>query len=243
MSSDTKCATEIIMCLAIHTIICIALSWLFYDSLYGPLLFAPFFPLLKKTVTAIRQRKYRERFAEGFLRALVSVSASVSAGMAPENAFAAAAEDMEKTYGKKEPVVRELQVINSKMAAGGRITDALLELAKKTQISEIYDFGVVFKVAVENGSDLGEVISACGSVMQSGRFAENEARVLIRAKQYEQRVMFAIFPGILLYLRISSGNYMDILYTFPFGTAVMTCALALFVLAVYIGEKTGDIRI
>ena len=189
------------------------------------------------------QRKYTKQLTDGFIRALEAVSTSLMAGVSPENAFISCETEMEKLYGKDSPIEKEIGIINLRVAAGERLTDAINDLAKRAGIQEISDFAVIFGVAKENGSDLSKVISKCVSIMESNRRAENEAALMIRAKQYEQRVMFIIWPGILLYMRMSSGSFMEVLYHTPVGIAVMTGSLIVYVAAVVIAEKMGDIRV
>ncbi len=218
-------------------------AWLFYDSFLAGFLFAPFFFFFAKAVSMAKKRKYSEMLTEGFLRALSSVSSSVAAGISPENAFVLAESDMEDLYGRKSAIVKELAMINSCTVMGQRLENALNDFARRSQIGEIYDFSVVFSVAKKNGSDISKVISSCTQMMEDRRQAENEARVLIRAKQYEQRVMCAMPPGILAYLRFSSGNFMGVLYHNPLGIAVMTGCLAVYILAIWLSEKIGDVKV
>ncbi len=230
------------ICTVLYFSLSLLAAWLFYDLLYAALIALPFFALFIKAVKRVKMRKYADRLTEEFLGTLSSLSTSVSAGISPENAFVAAASDMEKLYGDS-PMVKELSVVNLRVAAGGRLTDALSDMARRTGIQEIYDFTVVFTVAKEKGSNLQEVISSCVDIMETKQEAECEARIAVRAKQYEQRIMCLIVPGILLYLRLSSGSFISVLYRNPFGITVMTICLVVYVFAIYLSEKIGDIRV
>ena len=180
---------------AVYVLIAAVAAWLFYDSAFLMLLFAPFFPLFIKAVKYSKSRRNTVKLTDEFLKALISVATSLGAGISPENAFVAAAADMEKLYGKKSQIVKELSVINSQVAMGRRLGDAIDDFAKRVRIQEIYDFSVVFSVAKEKGADFSAVISSCVEIMETTRQAESEARVIIRAKQYEQRVMCIIPYG------------------------------------------------
>ncbi len=230
------------MCSLVYILLSAAAAWLFYDSFPAMLLFAPFFILFIKAVKAAKKKREERILTEGFIRSLISLSTSLAAGESAENAFISAQADMEKLYAAGN-IVRELSILNSRVAAGRRIEDALFDLAKRAKIPEIYDFAVVFAVAREKGSDFPAVISSCVQVMETKRQTESEAWVLIRSKQYEQRIMCVIPPGILLYLRISSGSFTGILYHNAVGAAVMTLCLAVYVLAFYLSEKIGDIKV
>lgn len=92
---------EWIAATGVYVVIAVAAAMLFYDSLAAALVFAPGFLLFIKYVKKIRTRKREEQLTLEFLRCLSLVSTSLSAGISPENAFAAAASDMEKMYGSR----------------------------------------------------------------------------------------------------------------------------------------------
>ncbi len=234
---------EWIMCAVIYMALAVAAAWLFYDRVAATLLFAPFFILFIKAAASYKTSRRKQELTDQFLRALISVSTSLSAGISPENAFIMAASDMDKLYGTKSVISLHLRVINSRVAMGQRLESALSDFAGRTHIPEIEDFAVVFRVAKEKGADFSAVISSCAQIMENRRDSENEARVLIRAKQYEQRVMCIIPPGILTYLRMSSGSFIGVLYHNAKGIAIMTACLVTYVLAVYLAERIGDVSV
>lgn len=234
---------EWIASLTVYVVISGFFAWLFYDRLPAAVLFLPVFPFFIKTVKSVKAKRQAEDLTDGFIRSLVSVSTSLAAGLSPENAFASAEEDMEKLYGKKAEIVKELSIVNSQVRMGQRLCDALASFAGRTRIDEIYDFSVVFAVAKDNGANFPSVISSAVGIMESGRTAEKEAKLLIRARQYEQRIMCVIPPGILAYLKLSSGSFIEVMYREPLGIAVMTVCLAVYITAIVMSEKIGDIRI
>ena len=236
-------AKEWVQCIAVYIMLSAGVAWLFYDSIYVMFVFAPLFPLFVTAIRSFKEKRHDEELTDEFMKALISVSTSLAAGISPENAFVTAGADMEKLYGKRSAMAKELSVINSQVTMGRRLEDALYDFAKRTQIPEIYDFAVVFSVAKEKGANFPSVISSCVTVMDDRRRAESEAQVMIRAKQYEQKVMCIIPPGILIYLRFSSGGFIGVLYHNILGICVMTACLFVYVLAVYLSEKIGDVKI
>lgn len=242
-SSRKLTAKEITGCAAAYGLIMAAAGWLFYDQVLAALVFVPFFFFFVKAAGRIKTKRYNEVLTEGFMQSLISVATSLQASLSPENAFYIAASDMEKLYGPKGPVVTELNLVCNRIRVGGRIEDALYDLADRTGIPEIYDFAVVFSVAKERGGNYSEVISSCVSVIRTNRRTELEARILIRSKQYEQRIMCLIPPGILVYLRLSSAGFMDVLYHNLLGISVMTICLLTYVFAILISEKIGELKI
>ncbi|MCR5301160.1 MAG: type II secretion system F family protein [Lachnospiraceae bacterium] len=232
-----------VICVITYLLLSCTASWLFYDEIYAAIVFAPGFWLFTRAVKGMKSRKYDEELTDEFMKTLISVSTSLAAGISPENAFAIAGTDMEKLYGKRSAIARELGMINTQVAMGKRLTEALYDLAKRTRIPEIYDFAVVFSVAKDKGANFSAVISSCVSVMDDRRRAQCEAKVLIRAKQYEQRVMCIIPPGILVYLKFSSGSFIGVLYHNSLGITVMSICLAVYVFSVCLSEKIGDVKV
>lgn len=229
--------------LAVYLIVSALFSWLFYDSAIPMLLFAPFFVLFARAVKKKKRIKQNEEMTEEFISALTGVSTSLSAGMSAENAFVSAADDMEKLYGRRSAIVKELETVNMRVRSGQTLSVAVKEMADRWQIEEMHDFSVVFSAAIRSGGNLPGIISSCTQIMENRIDAEAEAKTMIRGKQYEQRVMCVIPPGILAYLRLSSGSFIEVLYHDPFGIAVMTAGLIVYILAIYLSERIGDIRI
>ena len=234
---------EWIAATAVYIVLALIISFLFYDNPAAALVLMPVFPLFIRAVKKIRIRRREEEMTQEFLRCLLSVSTALSAGISPENAFATALSDMEKMYGKRSVIVKELETLNLQTAMGKSLTEALFDLAARVEIPEVYDFAVVFSVAKEKGANLGTVISSCVDIMEQKIEAETEAGVLIRGKQYEQRIMCAIPPGIIAYLRFSSGSFIRVLYHNGMGITVMTVCLLVYVFAIWISERIGDIRV
>ena len=234
---------ETIICLLVYALIAAVFAWLFYDSAKVLFLFAPLFFLFLRAVKRIKLKKVKEEMTGQFIRMLSSLSTSLCAGVSVERSFENAAADMEKLYGKGSVIKAEMDILNSGIHAGKRPSEALSDLAKRWKIQEIADLSVVFSTAVRNGGDLPTVISSCSQIMENKRQTEEEARIMIRGKQYEQRVMCVIPPGILAYLRLSSGNFTSMLYHNVFGISVMTACLMVYVLAIYISERIGDIKV
>lgn len=234
---------ELIISVVIYITLSVTAAWLFYDSVIAAIVFAPFYLLYRRVVNSMSSRRKTEQLTDGFIKSLNSVASSLAAGISAENAFIISGTDMEKMLGRRAVIVKELNIVNAHVKAGVRIEDALFDLAKRTRVPEIYDFALVFSVATKNGADCAAVISSCTQIMEAKRRAEEEARILIRSKQYEQRVMCVILPGILAYLRISSGSFISVLYHNLPGILIMSVCLFAYIFAVYLAEKIGDIRV
>ena len=65
----------------------------------------------------------------------------------------------------------------------------------------------------------------------------------ITGKRLEQRVMVCMPLVITLYLRLTSPEYIDVLYGNVMGIIVMTICLLIYAAAVMLAQKITDINI
>lgn len=236
-------AREWIIIIGEYLLIMSAIAFLFYDSWISLIFISPFFILFVNKETDKKRVKRNEEVDKEFLKALQSVSTSLAAGFSLENAFVEALSDMERMYGNTALIVNELRVINNSVSLGGRIEEALGDFAKRSGNEHIEEFALIFSVAKETGSGLSKVISSCLSIMNMTRDTEEEARILIRGKLYEQKIMSVIPIGIIAYLRASSGGFITVLYHNAVGVIIMTACLILYIASTYISERICDIKV
>lgn len=234
---------EVVICLAIYVGIITCLSYLFYDSVLGFAVMLPFFFLYLKYKKESYYRNYKEELDREFLKSLQSMTASLAAGFSPENAFVKTQKDMSKMFGNKSVIYKELAILNRQVSCGISIEEALNELAKRTDSKRIKEFALIFSVSNISGGDFTKVISSCVDIMNLANEVREEARVLIRGKQYEQRIMSVIPIGILLYLRMSSGSFISILYHNAVGIIVMTICLLVYIASIFISETIIRIEV
>lgn len=226
-----------------YTLIILLISYLFYDSYFSLFVLMPFIILFINWEKNKKCRKRRDELEKEFLKSLQSIATSLAAGYSPENAIKESYSDMEKMFGKKAIIVKELELINGRIASGDRLEDALYDFAKRSQSAPIEDFAIIFSIGKKSGGRFSKIISSCVEIMQQTKETEEEIKVLIRGKQYEQRIMSIIPLGIILYLRISSGSFMEVLYHNILGIIIMTICLILYVLSIIISEKICQIEL
>lgn len=236
-------ARECMICIGEYIIIISLISYLFYDSMLFIIFFVPLTPLYVKKEAARRKINRKERLGEEFLKSLQSVATSLAAGISPENAFKEAYIEMERMYGPGELIVLELKELCQKLSYGTRLEEALQDFASRSGISAISDFALVFETAKETGGSFQRVISNCVNIMEEDYRIKGEIKVLIRSRQYEQRIMSVIPLGIILYLKLSSRGFLDVLYHNFFGYLVMTGCLAAYIISVIVSEKICEISL
>lgn len=232
-----------IVCCGEYIIIISMISYLFFDSFLSLILLLPFFIIFEKRYKSKAYERRKEELKKGFLNSLQSISTSLTAGLSPENALVEAVWDMNKMYGDKSIIVVELQNMNRVIASGIRMEDAFFDFAKRSDIEAIYDFAIVFAVAKKSGGSLSETISRCIEVINMANETAEEMKILIRSKQYEQRIMSVVPLGMIIYLRFSSGSFLDVLYHNILGIGIMSICLVMYTLSIYLGERICKVEL
>lgn len=226
-----------------YSAIVMILGYVFYDSVIAMLLMFVLFPWFVKHEKEKRCSKLREELDGQFIKSLGAVSTALMAGLSVENAFKETVTDMERLYGEKSIIVKELRYINSQMAYGKRIDEALNDFAERTGSDQISDFALVFSVAMQSGAGFAKIIASCIKLMQTNMETREEITVLIRGKQYEQKIMSIIPLGIVLYLRLSSGSFIHVLYHNITGVLVMSMCLIAYIISIIISERLCTIEV
>ena len=223
--------------------ICLFISYAFYDSVFAFIISLPFAVLFFKRIKEKLKEEQKTRLRRQFQDMIDSVASALSAGYSIENSFYEAHKDMLRLYGRNSLIVRELEYFFSMLEAGAALESVLEEFAKRADIEDITDFAEIFTLAKRSGGDFGGIIRKTVRMMKEKDDTEKEIRVILTGRKYEQRLMCIIPFAIILYLRITSGSFLSVLYHNPVGIAVMTVCLLIYALSYLLSEKLIDIKV
>lgn len=218
-----------------------AVGFLFYNSPLSILIGSPLLVFYYRYEQRKRAKKRAEELTLHFKEALLSVLAALKAGYSVENAFAEAYKDLEYRFGSKDEMVKELLLINRQVKNSIPIERLLEEFAKESGNDDIKDFAQVFRIAKRSGGDMGRVMERTISMLTRRMETQENIRMLVAAKRYEQQIMNLVPMGIILYIRITNPGYFDVLYHNPAGIVIMTAALAIYLAAYRLSEKILEI--
>lgn len=190
-----------------------------------------------------KREKVRRRLAFEFRELLRSLEVSIRAGYALENAFAAAEKDLAGTIGTEAVMTRSVRAVNARVRLGEPLEIAFPAFAEQSGVEDIRDFAQVLAASRRTGGQVGALARAAAVTIGDKLDVEAEIEGAVAAKRYEQTLMSFLPCGILLYLQLISPGFLEVLYTSPLGTAVMTVCLAVYIAAVLWGRKITDIRV
>ena len=119
----------------------------------------------------------------------------------------------------------------------------LYEFALRSDCEDIQNFSDVFLFAKRSGGDFHKIIATTIEHISDKIEMEREVQTVISAKKMEQKIMNVIPVFIILYLNLTSGEFLAPLYGNIFGISVMTGALGAYLAAIKISAKMTAIKV
>ena len=215
----------------------IIISILFYGTIYAVVILLPLgVPIYREQKRRIINKKKKELKVQ-FKDMLMVMSDSLKTGYSVSNALKESYKDMVSMYGRYSYICEELRIMISKIKLNVREEDIFKDFAKRTGLREAILFSRIFSVAKNTGGNMTEVI---GSVTDSIVLKENvreEIEVSTTEKKTEQKIMTLIPMALILYVKMMSPDFLNIMYETNAGRIVMTICLVLYVLAFLWAQK------
>ncbi len=219
------------------------ISYLFYRSVWAMILvpIILFLSLKRKRISVIEKRK--QLLHGQFIDCLKIVSTNLMAGMSMENAWKEGAKEIGFMHGTESILYPELKEIVRLVENNVPIEQVIRKFAYRTGVSDIISFGEVFEYGKRSGGNWRKIIADTTFRMEEKYETEKEIEIMVAGKKMEQRIMNVIPLGMILFLSLSSGNYMDVLYGNVLGIVCMSVCLFIYVVAFYLSEKIIKIQV
>jgi len=165
------------------------------------------------------------------------LSSFLSAGYSIENALTASIPDLSQLIGAKSYMVEELMQIQRSLTMNRPLEESLSDFANRSGLDDIHNFSEIFLVAKRSGGELSSIIQHSSSIIHDKLSIREEILTLSAAKRFEQKIMNCIPFFIILYLNASSPEFFHILYDTIPGRCIMSFALLIYLLAIYLARK------
>ncbi len=219
------------------------ISYLFYHSFLGVVFFLPFIGIFFREIRKILAEKKRRKLERGFLSGMRCVSTALTAGYSIENAFLQAHEELQKMYGKKEPVLLEFGRITGGLQLNETMESLITDLARRSGVEDIEIFSEVFETARRTGGDLISIIRSTTASISQKEETRQEIEICLSAKKMEQNIM-SLIPCILIaYVKVASPEFLDSMYGNLPGILIMSICLVVYVFAFLMGRKIVNIEV
>ncbi|MBU5345077.1 type II secretion system F family protein [Paenibacillus lautus] len=213
-------------CIILGGLVFFSIGYLFYHNLILSLLLGTAGLTIPKFWRRFMLERRRKTLNLHFKQALYSLSSSLSAGRSVENGFRDAVQDLLLLDpGGTSDLIFELKVIVSRMEYGEPIEVALQDFARRAGMEDMENFADVFSTCKRTGGDLVEVVRRTSSVIGEKLDIQQEISVMIAQKRFESKALLAAPFLLLLFMNLTSPDYMETMYSGP-GIMISTFALA-----------------
>ncbi len=205
------------------------------------MLFSVKFPEIR-TKQIIEKRK--NQLTLQFKDMLYSLSSALSVGKSVETGIRDSLQDLRVMYpDPNTDILREMEYILRGIGMNNTVEEMFAQFGERAHLEDIDNFVDIFVTCKRTGGDLIEVMRSTSNTIGEKIEVKQEINTMISGKKYEFNFMM-ILPVIMVeFLAITSGDYMDPVFTEPAGIAAMTAAIAIFAVAYVVGSKIMKIDI
>ena len=227
----------------IYLLLDACVSYLFFYSITAFLIFLPgilwFLKEKKKEKTKKREQELRVQFLDG----IQLMAAALQAGYSPENALHEARKELNKVYTPDAYIIQEFQQMEVQIGMSRNLELLLLDFGRRSGIDDIQSFAEVFLTARRSGGDLLAIIRNTIFCIQQKQETMKEIETCLSGKMMEQKIMSVIPLLILAYMKLTSPDFLDVMYGNPAGNVIMGICLAIYFAAFIWGRKIVNIEI
>lgn len=203
------------------------ICYLFYDSYKAAFLLLPFAYIDYRRLYQKKRQKQREQLILQFKSLIEALVTALNAGYSLEHAFEEAGKDLALLYEPEAIIFEEVNHICSGLRMNTPLEVLLKDFGVRSQVEDIINFANVVTAAKKSGGNLIRIIQKTVNCISDKLAVEEDITTMITAKKLEARIMTVMPYGILLYLRITSGPFLKVLYHNTMGVACMTLFLVL----------------
>ena len=205
----------------------IVISYLLYRNILFAAVIIPFARRIKGFVTAAIIKNRRRRYMAEFRDFLFMASTAIGAGRSMKDAIAESIPSLLNIYGNKAILAGDLAKAYERMETGGENDVSVLgDLADASGLEDVKDFVTVYAICKTTGASLITALGKAAGVIMEKMSIDREIDELVKRKEGEGLVIFAMPAVIILFLNLTSPDYIAPLYESIAGRIIMTAVLA-----------------
>ncbi len=225
------------------TAVFLLILYVFYESFVPGVILFPIWILYMKEWMEDRAKRKEMDFRIQFRDSIQSVSAALKAGYSVENAIRETRKDLSPMYGEEARIMKEYTLMIYKLDMNRTAGQVLGEFADRVRQEDVTDFVNVFTAARQSGGDSIALIRNAVKIIGEKIDTEREIRTMLAAKKLEFEIMCAVPFFIILYMKMTFGDFLSMLYGNLPGAAVMSGCLAVYLAAYMYGRRLMQIEV
>lgn len=188
--------------------------------------------------------KRKSQLTIQFKDMLYSLSSALSVGKSVETGIQDALQDLRVIYPDPETdILVELEYILRGIGMNNTVESMFGQFAERAHLEDIENFTDIFVTCKRTGGDLIEVMRSTSSTIGEKIEVKQEIDTTISGKKFEFNTMMVMPVVMVLFLTITSGDYMEPVFTTIPGKLAMTAAIGIFGISYLVGSKLMKIRV
>jgi tight adherence protein B len=218
--------------------------YLFYNSIVISLLYCGLAYPASRYYSKYLAEKRRRELSYQFRDLLYAISSSISAGRRMREALIEAENSMKLIHGENACISRELKYMIDRMEESGETEEVVLrDFALRSGVADIKSFSDIYSICKRTGGDMERVIRKTVAILLDRIELEREVHTFTAQKRMEFIILTAMPPFVLIFLRLTSGSYLEIMYETLAGRILMTMAFFFIGAAAVIGARITRISL
>ena len=208
--------------------------YLFYESILPAILLFPLWFLYMK--------EWMEEKAIG-KDSIQTMAGALKAGYSVENAIRETNRDLIGMYDANTRIRKEYGQMVRKLDLNLSVVTVLNEFAAEVKQEDVTNFITVYAAAKVSGGDSIAIIRDAARTIGEKIDTEREIQTMLAAKKLEFEIMSVIPFIMILYMKMTFGEFLSVLYGTWTGCIVMSICLVLYLGAYRFGRRILQIEI
>ncbi len=229
--------------LAEAVLITCVIAFLFYRSVFGLLTAAIIIPYWLRLKKQQKKEDERNNIAVEFKEYMMFIVSYLQTGYSLEKAVFQAQIELQQLFGNESVLLSYIHIMNQKIKMNVRLEKAFEEFAKAIDLEEAISLAEIIAFAKRSGGDYGRQIRETALKIEDNLSIKQEIITMTTEKRLELKVMSIMPIGILLYISLTSQEFIAPLYHNLLGVVLMSVCLIAYGALILLGKKIISIEV
>ena len=221
----------------------LSIGYLFYGRIIFAVFVLPIGYIFWKRDRQMFISERKKILGNEFKDMITSLSGNLNAGCSLERAFYKTCQDLYNSGIQYQYIIDELKKIIHGLECNTRVEDLIMDLATRSGVGDIKDFAKLITTTKIYGGNMVAVIRQTVSNLSEKYMVEEEIETVISAKKLEGKIMLLMPFLIVLYMKLTNKEYMNVIYESTLGNVLMTTGLIIVLAAGLVIDKIVKIEV